>query len=669
MSTVISSSDVAALAGVAPSTVSNWRKRHDDFPDPAEMTQGGRDLFDLNEVERWLKQHRNLADDAVHSRFVFSAFDALRNDYATQDAVGMICTALTRRAHELTSQPFDSSLLMQSSADNPSERAEKALNAAARELESDELAPTFERVLEYAERTVPGKGGAEWSSGIGMTLLVERLLRNQESVATVFDPACGQGGFLAASASAAPDARLSGQEVNADTARMAAQRLRVHAHSADIRLGDSLKSDAFRGQRFDAVVCDPPWGVRLRRADAAEGAGTVRGTRHADLLWVSHVLDHVAPDGHGYIVLPMGPLFRGGAEAEIRRDLVRRGAVEAVIALPSRFVPRTSIPSALWVLRGTADAGGGPPPVLFADFANISPGAGAALADQVAHLLTTWRTDDTIAAAGDARAASVAVIDLLDRDVNLLPSRRIAHEVDDAAVAAFRTLFEHGQEQLVELVQTGTALPAVPDLDMRDTHWMPLTDLAETGHLGVLRSMGFGRLRQPEEVTLDADDPDVVRVIRAKDVRIGLGDTSDAPLLVSKPPQGSGLPMTQPGDVLVAAVGGPRVAATVDMVGGHLLGPDVLAVRLNGDTMPPRVAAYFLQAPRNSQALTGTGIPRVHARELELPAFKADHAAKLDELLGVLEAYEAAGQQIVTNVAVMRRAVVETAAESTEDER
>src|SRR4051794_32856678 len=63
MGTLISSSEVAALAGVAPSTVSNWRKRHDDFPRPTETTDRGRDLFDLKEIERWLKRHRNLAED------------------------------------------------------------------------------------------------------------------------------------------------------------------------------------------------------------------------------------------------------------------------------------------------------------------------------------------------------------------------------------------------------------------------------------------------------------------------------------------------------------------------------------------------------------------------------------------------------------------------------
>ena len=110
---------------------------------------------------------------------------------------------------------------------------------------------------------------------------------DQEGVTSVFDPACGQGGFLVAAASAAPGARLAGQDVNADTSRIAAQRLYVHGQRADIRLADSLTADAFAGQQFDAVVCDPPWGLRLRGANPPEDShrGT-HGTGRADLLWL-----------------------------------------------------------------------------------------------------------------------------------------------------------------------------------------------------------------------------------------------------------------------------------------------------------------------------------------------------------------------------------------------
>ena len=165
------------------------------------------------------------------------------------------------------------------------------------------------------------------------------------------------------------------------------------------------------------------------------------------------------------------------------------------------------------------------------------------------------------------------------------------------------------------------------------------------------------------------DAGDLVRVIRARDIRYGLEHTPSEPLMMSKASSGPMLSITEPGDVLVAAVGDRRIVATVDWHGGHLIGADVTAVRLNHEAMPPRVAAHFLQAPRNSQTLVGSGLPRVHARDLALPAFTVEHAAKLDELLVALELYDAAGKKIVDNVANLRHAVVETAAEAAEDER
>lgn len=667
MSTLISSSEIAALAGVAPSTVSNWRKRRDDFPGPAETTDRGRDLFDLKEIERWLKRHRKLAPDALQSRFVFSAFDILRGEHAMSDAAAIICTTLTQRARELTEQPLDDSLLAQHVAGTVDDRARRALRAAMRDLGGDDVAPVFERVLEYAERSALGVGGAEWASGAGMTLLIERLLRGQDGVSSVFDPACGHGGFLVAAASTAPRARLAGQDVNADAGRIAAQRLYVHGRPAEIRLADSLAADAFADQRFDAVVCDPPWGMRLRNVDETIGGIAAARTSHGELLWLRHALDHVTARGHAYVVLPLGPLFRGGAEAEIRRDLVRRGAVEAVIALPARFAPRTSMPSALWALRGSAsaDAASGPPPVLFADFSDISPSASDRLAEQVASLLVAWRTDGSVVDIEDGRASSVAAIDLLDRDVNLLPSRRIAHKVDDAAVAAYREQFTEQQARLTGLARSAAELPSIPDLDARDTPWILLTDLAETGKLSLTR----GRPRSRHDEPASADSADVVRVIRARDVADGLESATREPLMMSKANTRPMLSVTEPGDVLVAAVGDRRIAATVDWEGGHLFGADVTAVRLTHGAMPPRVAARFLQAPRNAQALVGTGMPKIDARALALPAFSAEHAAKLDELLVALEAYEAAGRSILDNVAGLRRAVMETAAEVAQEDR
>ena len=54
---LITMSQIASLAGVRPSAVSNWRTRHEDFPQPAEIAPGGRDLFQLSEIDEWLRRN------------------------------------------------------------------------------------------------------------------------------------------------------------------------------------------------------------------------------------------------------------------------------------------------------------------------------------------------------------------------------------------------------------------------------------------------------------------------------------------------------------------------------------------------------------------------------------------------------------------------------------
>jgi hypothetical protein len=54
---LIGASEVAQIARVQPSAVSNWRKRYPDFPAPAGTAASGGDLFDLSAVETWLRAH------------------------------------------------------------------------------------------------------------------------------------------------------------------------------------------------------------------------------------------------------------------------------------------------------------------------------------------------------------------------------------------------------------------------------------------------------------------------------------------------------------------------------------------------------------------------------------------------------------------------------------
>jgi type I restriction enzyme M protein len=120
-----------------------------------------------------------------------------------------------------------------------------------------------------------------------------------------------------------------------------------------IELGDSLEREPARGTKdegFDLVLTNPPWGVRIDR-DRYRHAFVIPMS-DATGLFVQHALDQLRPDGRAIVVVPEGMLFHSGAEEQLRRMLLERHTVEAVVALPEgAFLPYTGVKANLLLLR------------------------------------------------------------------------------------------------------------------------------------------------------------------------------------------------------------------------------------------------------------------------------------------------------------------------------
>src|SRR5690606_4567605 len=63
-----------------------------------------------------------------------------------------------------------------------------------------------------------------------------------------------------------------------------------------------------------------------------------------------HILASLKSAGRGAVILPHGVLFRGGAEATIRREIVKRGYIKGIIGLPANLFYGTGIPACILVL-------------------------------------------------------------------------------------------------------------------------------------------------------------------------------------------------------------------------------------------------------------------------------------------------------------------------------
>ncbi|MFI6054645.1 N-6 DNA methylase [Streptomyces violascens] len=196
---------------------------------------------------------------------------------------------------------------------------------------------------------------------------------------TVHDPACGTGGLLDEVAerieatNAAARMSLHGQEINAETWAIAGSNMLMSGRDpAQIRFGNVLRGDLFRGGHFDYLLAHPPFGLSWKNAEEqvrAEhdqlgskgrfGAGLPR-VSDGSLLFLQHMLAKMkpadAPDGHGsrVVVLFSGSPMQGGAagtgESEIRRWIIENDWLEGIVALPDQLFYNTSISTYLWIL-------------------------------------------------------------------------------------------------------------------------------------------------------------------------------------------------------------------------------------------------------------------------------------------------------------------------------
>ncbi len=210
------------------------------------------------------------------------------------------------------------------------------------------------------------------------------LLATPGTARTLLDPACGTGGMLAEAQNYMrnnhPKARLFvyGQDYNMRAYATAASDMLMKQvdHNGDgdnIRFGDCLTEDEFIGRTFDYFLTNPPFGVawkkqrnEIRREYEKKnpagrfGAGLPR-VSDGSLLFLQHMWDKrepLQPEERKYgsrlaIVFSGSPLFAGGAgsgESRIRRWLIEKDWLEAIVALPEQMFYNTGIGTYIWVV-------------------------------------------------------------------------------------------------------------------------------------------------------------------------------------------------------------------------------------------------------------------------------------------------------------------------------
>ncbi|EOH89037.1 type I restriction-modification system subunit M [Enterococcus villorum] len=196
--------------------------------------------------------------------------------------------------------------------------------------------------------------------------------REKEENFSIYDPTVGSDSLLLTTASYMENSHKHGrinyfgQEKDATPYRLARMNLMMHGveyNDICINHADTLASDWPDGivdgkdnpRMFDAVMANPPysahWNSKDREDDPRWCEYGVAPKSKADYAFLLHCLYHLEDNGRMAIILPHGVLFRRGAEGRIRKALIDRHQIEAVIGFPDKLFLNTSIPVCLLVLR------------------------------------------------------------------------------------------------------------------------------------------------------------------------------------------------------------------------------------------------------------------------------------------------------------------------------
>jgi type I restriction enzyme M protein len=213
-----------------------------------------------------------------------------------------------------------------------------------------------------------------------VNLLLEpdtQVLTQQGVIVTICDPACGTGGMLAEAQNWIRDhnnqatVKVFGQDYNPRSYAVAASDLLIKGHKdSRVEFGNTLTEDPFTGLHFDYLLANPPFGVDWkaekkiidRWGDFRGYEGKLPRINDGALLFLLYMMSKFQdyqlgnrdkPGSRTAIVFNGSPLFTGGAgsgESEIRRWIIERDQLEAIVALPEQMFYNTGIGTFVWVV-------------------------------------------------------------------------------------------------------------------------------------------------------------------------------------------------------------------------------------------------------------------------------------------------------------------------------
>ena len=244
----------------------------------------------------------------------------------------------------------------------------KSLDFSKNRAEGDDiLGDAYEYLMRHFA-TESGKSKGQFYTPAEVSRVIAQIIGIHDaettSATTVYDPTCGSGSLLLkVGDEAGRKVTLYGQEKDAATSTLARMNMILHNNpTALIEQGNTLSVPKFKDggtlKTFDYVVANPPFSDKRWSTGIDPAKDEFERFKHfgvppakqGDYAYLLHIVRSVKSTGKGACILPHGVLFRGNAEADIRRALVRKGYIKGIVGLPTNLFYGTGIPACIIVV-------------------------------------------------------------------------------------------------------------------------------------------------------------------------------------------------------------------------------------------------------------------------------------------------------------------------------
>ena len=325
-------------------------KEHPDLPMLREMpaSYNADNVYYLNEASRWSYIVKNASSDDIATK-IDEAMKDIEEDNPS------LTGALPQNLYAALGAPTSK---IKSLIDEINKISEERFH------EEDLIGRVYEYFLQiYAASGTKDDG--EFYTPSSVVKLLTELIEPYDGV--VYDPCCGSGGMFVQSMKFIDrhkgnrnNISIIGQESKPDTWKLCKMNLSIRgiAHDLGETNASTFTNDQFKNRKVDYILANPPFNLKnWRNEDELKNDPRFEGypmppTSNANYAWILHMISKLdVSDGRAGFLLANGALNASADEYQIRKEIIERDFVEAIIVLPRDMFYTTDISVTLWILN------------------------------------------------------------------------------------------------------------------------------------------------------------------------------------------------------------------------------------------------------------------------------------------------------------------------------